>query len=70
MSFSTISSLNFDFFTSMTPLDIGKAIGIVELRQKIRTFLLNKVVSGRLFSNGHYIALLHKLWKIRAKNFM
>ena len=54
----------------MTLLNIGKAIGIVELRQKIGTFLLNKMVSQRIFPPLHYIALLHKLWKIPAKNFM
>ena len=57
------------FFTSMTLHNIRKPTGIIELCQKVCTVLLNKVVSGRLFPNGHYIALLHKLWKIPAKNF-
>ena len=52
------------------PLNIGKAIGMVELHQKNRMFLLNKVVSQRVFPALHYIPLLHKLWKIPAKNFM
>ena len=67
---SGIFDKNFDFFISMTLHNIGKATGIIESYQKIWTVLLNKVVSGRLFPNGHYIALLHKLWKIPAKNFM
>ena len=55
--------------TSMTPLNIGSAIGISECMGKIRIFLQNKVNSPTISRPSQYIPTVHKLRKFGALIF-